>query len=1275
MKTKKILALLLTIVMLTGLMPQAVLADTTVNIDLSTVSGNGTGYTCSALTVNGKTEYVVTITDSGSYTLTGTVDQPKNPIHPTHVVVSAATADIILNGVSVSLYNFSPLSINPGSTVNLILADGTTNTLTTAASTIATAGLYVPAGAAVIIGGTGTLNAAGCYDGGAGIGGGKGNGIANAGNITINSGIINAAGGWEGAGIGGGDNGGGGTITINGGIVNATGGDDGAGIGGGREGAGGSISISGGTVTAIGKEYLGIGRGIGNYSSSPIKFTGGSIRTNYVTTQPSNGTSPVYFTTVTVIDNSGNALEDTNISCTMPSGVTFDSVTDGAGKLYLWLPVGSNTTVALISGGVDYKATGNITAGTNNLTAAPITVTGVTVSPSAAQVQKGNTQTFSAAVTGTNNPAQTVTWSVYGNNSGDTNIDNTGLLIVAVNETASTLTVTATSTVDNTKSGTAAVTVTEVLPPVPVVDSVTVTPATAVIQKGNIQTFSAAVTGANNPVQTVTWSVYGNSSSGTSIDNAGLLTVAVDEMASTLIVTATSAVDDTKSGTATVTVTETPPPAPVVTGVIITPATAVVQKGNTQTFSAAVTGANNPAQTVTWSVSGNTSAGTDINSSGLLTVGADETAATITVKAVSTADNTKFGTATVTVTNTPLPPATVSSVTVSPSNGSVQAGETKTFMATVTGTNNPPQDVTWSVSGNSSIGTTISSTGVLTVGEDETAASLTVTATSAFDNTKYGTATVTVTVTETPPPVPTVTAVTVTPATAAVQKGNTKTFSASVTGTNNPSQDVTWRVDGKLSSNTAISSGGVLTVGSDETASTLTITATSTLDSTKYGTATVTVTHTGSNTPGSGGGNGSGGGDSAGSGGSNIATVNPTSYNASISGTDASGNAVPKTVLNITINQNTASASVKIGSAQGANITAGGKVVIAIPSIPNVTAYTIELPAESLSNTQGSLILQTDAGSMVLPANMLANTGAAGKNAELSIAAGDKTALPEAAKAAIGSRPLIQLALKIDGKEVNWNNPNAPVEVSIPYTPSAEELANPESIVIWYIDGNGNAVSVPNGHYDVATGTVTFTTTHFSYYAVGYNRVSFNDVAARDWYSKAVGFIAAREITTGTRNGNYNPDAKLTRGEFIVMLLKAYDIAPETNRSDNFTDAGNTYYTGYLAAAKRLGISGGVGNNMFAPGKEITRQEMFTLLYNALKAIGRLPEGKAGKDLAAFSDAGDIASWAKDAMALFVKTGTAGGTGGRLSLSTTTTRAEMAQVLYNLLYEAKTVQK
>lgn len=314
------------------------------------------------------------------------------------------------------------------------------------------------------------------------------------------------------------------------------------------------------------------------------------------------------------------------------------------------------------------------------------------------------------------------------------------------------------------------------------------------------------------------------------------------------------------------------------------------------------------------------------------------------------------------------------------------------------------------------------------------------------------------------------------------------------------------------------------------------------------------------------------------------------------------------------------------------------------------------------------MTVKTDQGSITILSDMLTGvSGISGSKAGISIGQGDKSTLPDDVKAAIGDKPLIRLALSIDGKQTDWSNPDAPVMVSIPYTPTVGELANPEGIVVWYIDGAGNVVTIPNGRYDPATGTVTFQATHFSDYAVAYNKVSFNDVAAGNWYNKAVSFIAARGITTGTGGGNYSPEAKLTRGEFIVLMMRAYGIAPDTNPADNFSDAGNTYCTGYLAAAKRLGISAGVGNNMYAPGKEITRQEMFTLLYNALKVIGQLPQGDSGKTLSNFTDAGQIDAWAKDAMTLLVKAGTVGGNAGKLTPLSTTTRAEMAQVLYNLL--------
>ena len=138
----------------------------------------------------------------------------------------------------------------------------------------------------------GSLTATGGYNG-AGIGGGNGDGAEN---ITITGGTVTATGGSSGAGIGGGregkgenititggSSGSGENITINGGEVTASGGDNwddcGAGIGGGNGGVGKNITITGGTVNATGGYgggAAGIGGG-GNSSGNNITITGGTV--------------------------------------------------------------------------------------------------------------------------------------------------------------------------------------------------------------------------------------------------------------------------------------------------------------------------------------------------------------------------------------------------------------------------------------------------------------------------------------------------------------------------------------------------------------------------------------------------------------------------------------------------------------------------------------------------------------------------------------------------------------------------------------------------------------------------------------------------------------------------------------------------------------------------------------------------------------------------------------------------------------------------------------
>jgi len=265
--------------------------------------------------------------------------------------------------------------------------------------------------------------------------------------------------------------------------------------------------------------------------------------------------------------------------------------------------------------------------------------------------------------------------------------------------------------------------------------------------------------------------------------------------------------------------------------------------------------------------------------------------------------------------------------------------------------------------------------------------------------------------------------------------------------------------------------------------------------------------------------------------------------------------------------------------------------------------------------------------------------------------------------ALIGDRPVYDFTLTVGGSVLSkWGGGHA--NISIPYTPKPGEDKN--AIAVYYIDDAGKLQYV-QGSYNDRTGTVDFTAEHFSLYAVGYNKLTFTDVADSAWYYNALTFCASRGITAGMGNNVFSPESSITRGQFIVMLMRSYGIEPDEKPADNFSDAGNSYYTGYLAAAKRLSISNGVGNNMYAPELELSRQDMFTLLYRTLNILGELPTINTGKTLADFSDSNLIADYAVTATEKLVAGGIVSGNQGQLSPGSGSTRAQMVQVLYKLL--------
>jgi hypothetical protein len=371
-----------------------------------------------------------------------------------------------------------------------------------------------------------------------------------------------------------------------------------------------------------------------------------------------------------------------------------------------------------------------------------------------------------------------------------------------------------------------------------------------------------------------------------------------------------------------------------------------------------------------------------------------------------------------------------------------------------------------------------------------------------------------------------------------------------------------------------------------------------------------------------------------------------------------------ETTLPVTVDKDAGTASIDTGSR---NLNQGG-TVITIPSIPDVDTYSVGIPVPDLSTTdiQGTLTLNTDAGSITVTSNMLTGVaGTKGNKAQITIGQADKSNLPEDVKYAVGDRPLVQLTLSIDGKQTNWNNPEASVTVSIPYNPTAAELADPEHIVVWYIDGAGNAISVPNGRYDPETGTVIFTTTHFSYYAIAYVHQTFEDLESVDWAKESIEVLASKGILKGISETKYAPQTNITRADFMYFLIRTMGV--DSKFEKNFDDIDkNAYYYKEMGIAKKLGIASGTGNNRFSPNESITRQDMMVLTERALRMLKKLEVQGTVSDLEKFSDQSLIGDYAIDSVASLIKEGLIVGNIDKVNPLGNTTRAEAAVFLYRV---------
>lgn len=178
---------------------------------------------------------------------------------------------------------------------------------------------------------------------------------------------------------------------------------------------------------------------------------------------------------------------------------------------------------------------------------------------------------------------------------------------------------------------------------------------------------------------------------------------------------------------------------------------------------------------------------------------------------------------------------------------------------------------------------------------------------------------------------------------------------------------------------------------------------------------------------------------------------------------------------------------------------------------------------------------------------------------------------------------------------------------------------------------------------------------------------SFSDVTSGwEWARPAIEYLRDNGITNGYRDNTFRPSQPISRGEFTLMVCRAFQFP--TSGASGFPDVPDTStYAGAIASARDLGIVQG-NNGRFQPDQPITRQSAMTMICRALDAAGQsLPTADTAL-LSSFTDGAQVSSFARPSVAALVQLGAVRGNSAmRLNPGAAISRAEMAVILYRVL--------
>ena len=171
----------------------------------------------------------------------------------------------------------------------------------------------------------------------------------------------------------------------------------------------------------------------------------------------------------------------------------------------------------------------------------------------------------------------------------------------------------------------------------------------------------------------------------------------------------------------------------------------------------------------------------------------------------------------------------------------------------------------------------------------------------------------------------------------------------------------------------------------------------------------------------------------------------------------------------------------------------------------------------------------------------------------------------------------------------------------------------------------------------------------------------FADVKSGSWYEAAVLYARANGFFDGTSATTFEPEGSMTRAMFVTVLgrMAGVEAADYAGATDFIDVAEGTWYAPFVKWAARYGITTGTGNGKFSPDGRITREEMAVFFVRYFETFDAMPKADTTVTTKP-ADLDEVSSWAQDAAGKLWALGLLNGDGVNFAPKDKATRAQTA---------------